>query len=313
MLWLTLAIAVAWRSGDPWAFANGLNQAMILCQAVIVAVAACGMTLIIVAGGIDLAAGSLIALTGVIAAQVLAAGGGVGLALLAALTAGAGAGALTGLLTGWLRLPAFIVTLGMLGMLRGAAKRAAGDRSSQVLYEHAWLDRLMLPSNFQPGDPCWHIPLAVAPGVWIALAVIAVTWVLMARSVFGRHLYLLGSNPAAARLCGVPVLGLTVAVYAVGGLYLGLAGVLETARLGLGDATTAQGRELDIIAAVVIGGTALSGGRGSVLGSAIGALMMVTLRNGITMLGARDWLQDVIIGAVIVAAAAVDRFRGGAK
>ena len=307
-LWVGFGLA-AWAMApaglDPWGFFGWRNQSLILAQSAIVIVAACGMTLIIVAGGIDLAVGSVLALSSVAAALTLHSGAPLGVAVLAALGTGLLCGAISGGLIASLRLAPFIVTLGMLGMARGAAKGLANQQT--VNFDHPWLGDLMIASNYSVGvDPWWQAPLIVAPGVWIAAVLVGVTAFLMVRTVFGRNVYAIGSNPAAARLCGIAVAWHQVAIYAWGGLCVGLAGFLETANLGQGDPSTAAGRELDVIAAVVIGGASLSGGTGTILGATIGALMMTVLRNGSQQLGWPTWVQEIIIGAVIVIAVAID-------
>jgi ribose transport system permease protein len=315
LLWLGFGLA-AWAAApvgmDPWNFFSWRNQSLILAQSAIVVIAACGMTLIIVAGGIDLAVGSVLALASVAAALVLHHGHGVALATVAAMGTGLLCGAISGGLVAGLRLAPFIVTLGMLGIARGAAKGLADQQT--VNFDHPWLGDLMVASAYVPQtDAWWKAPLLVAPGVWIALGLVGVTAFLMARTVFGRNAYAIGSNPAAARLCGINVGLHQVLIYAWGGMCVGLAGLLETANLGQGDPSTAGGRELDVIAAVVIGGASLSGGTGTVIGAAIGALMMTILRNGSQQLGWPSWVQEIIIGAVIVIAVAIDRWRSAKR
>ncbi len=172
----------------------------------------------------------------------------------------------------------------------------------------SWIDHLMQPVP-NVADPTWVHALVVAPGVWIAVLVTGATWVLMARTVFGRQVYVIGSNEAAARLGGVPVRRTKIVLYVVGGAAVGLAGLLELAKLHQGDPTTAGGRELDVIAAVVIGGASLAGGTGTVIGTVIGTLIMGVLRNGSQQLGWPTWAQEITIGVVIVVAVAVDRLR----
>lgn len=291
---------------DPWTFFSGRNQGLMLAQSAIVAIAACGMTAIIVTGGIDLSVGSSIALTGVVGGLVLAAGGDPLLAIAAAALCGAALGLVNGALVAWAGLMPFIVTLGTLGVARGLAKWLADNQTVNV--PSTWLDRLMQP--FPTADDPWLLRvLPVAPGVLVAAAVALVAGFLLARSVPGRHCYAIGSNPAAARLCGIRV-GLTlVAVYAAAGALFGLAGALELSKLHQGDPTTAAGRELDVIAAVVIGGASLAGGTGTVWGAVVGALIMAVLRNGSQQLDWPTYVQEILIGAVIVGAVALDRWR----
>ncbi len=317
-LWLGFAVAIALgdpESPRPWDFLSYRTTATILVQTATVAVAACGMTLVIAIGGIDLAVGSVLALACVVMALGLGQGWHPALAGLLALGAGAACGLVSGGLVAGARLMPFIVTLGMLGAARGAAKLDAGSQS--VTYDNAafpWFESLMTPVAM-PGEASLlgslaHDPLrVVAPGVWVAVAMVAATTVVLRWTVFGRHALALGSNPAAARLCGVRCRMLTVAVYVLCGATAAMAGILETARIHVGDPTTAPGRELDVIAAVVIGGASLSGGRGSAIGAAIGALMMTVLRTGAQRMGWDPAWQEVIIGAVIGAAIALDRMR----
>jgi ribose transport system permease protein len=152
---------------------------------------------------------------------------------------------------------------------------------------------------------------AMPPGVWVAVGLAVATSIMLRRTVFGRHVFALGSNEAAARLCGVPTRRLKVLVYVVAGCLFGVAGLFQLSRLRQGDPTVAIGLELDIIAAVIIGGASLNGGVGSVLGSMIGALIMAVLRNGSQQMGWPTYFQEIIIGLVIVVAVFLDRLRQG--
>jgi ribose transport system permease protein len=159
-----------------------------------------------------------------------------------------------------------------------------------------------------------HSPETLFPlphGVWIMLVLAAVTAVVLRQSVFGRHVVAVGSNESTARLCGVRVRSVKVAVYALAGFFFGVAGVMQLSRLTQGDPTVAVGLELDIIAAVVIGGASLSGGSGSILGAIVGALLMALLRNGTSQLGWANYVQEIIIGSVIVLAVGLDKWRQG--
>lgn len=281
-------------------FLRFANFKSVATQSVIVALGALGMTLIIISGGIDLSAASNIALSSVIAAFAVNAG----LPPLAAVLLGVLTGGLIGLANGALvtrlRLVPFIVTMGMMGIARGAAKWIAGNQKIDA--PMTWINELMAKSP----RPSW---LLLAPGVWLVIVLALVMAVLLRSTVFGRHVFAVGSNESAARLCGIRTDRVKVLVYTLSGLFCGLSGVMEFSRLTVGDPTVAVGLELDIIAAVVIGGGSLSGGEGSILGTMVGVLIMSFLRNGCTMMGWPNYIQEIIIGAIIVVAVAVDRLR----
>jgi ribose transport system permease protein len=293
-------IAFTILTGAPERYLSSFNLRIVLSQSVIVAVGAIGMTMIVVAGGIDLSVGAAIALTGVITAVGLQAGWLPSLAVLAAVVAGGAVGMLNGLAITRLRVIPFIVTLGMLGVARGVAKWLAHEQT--VNAPPTWVNNLLVTFP----TPSW---LVLPVGVWITIALAIAAAVVLSRTVFGRRIFALGSNEAAARACGVDTDRLTVATYATAGLLFGLAGVLQMSRLRQGDPTVANGAELDIIAAVVIGGGSLRGGEGSILGSLVGALIMAFLRNGCQQAGWPNYLQEIIIGVIIVAAVALDRVR----
>ena len=281
-------------------FLTGANFKVIFTQTVIVAVGALGMTIIIISGGIDLSVGSVIALTSVVSATMLLNNVAPILAAFAAILAGGLVGAINGAMIAGFRMMPFIVTLGMMGIARGAAKWLA---KSQVLNAPtSFIDTLMASNN-----PDHFLPLP--PGVWIALGLACVMSVVMRRTVFGRYIFALGSNEAAARLCGIRVQLQKVIIYSLAGLFFGLAGLFQMSRLSEGDPTVAIGLELDIIAAVVIGGASLNGGAGSILGSMIGALIMAVLRNGSNQMGLPTYMQEILIGVIIILAVGLDKLR----
>jgi ribose transport system permease protein len=287
-------------TGSPARYLSGANLRVVLAQTVIVAIGALGMTMIIVSGGIDLSVGAVIALTSVVTALTLHDGWTPIAALLAGVVAGGIVGVVNGVAITALRVVPFIATLGMLGIARGVAKYVAGEQT--VNPPATWVNELAV--TFPSRD--WML---FAPGVWIAIILAAMMALVLRNTVFGRHVFALGSNEAAARACGINTGALKVRIYALAGLFFGLAGVMQMSRLRQGDPTVAVGVELDVIAAVVIGGASLSGGEGSIAGAMIGALVMAFLRNGSQQMGWPNYVQEIIIGVVIVLAVAADRWR----
>jgi len=279
------------------------NFKTIFTQTVIVAIGALGMTLIIVSGGIDLSVGSSIALTSVVGAMLIQRGWGTASSVAAMIMAGGAIGLINGAAIAGLRMTPFIITLGTLGVARGTAKWLADNQT--VNYDASPINGWMTTA-----DPFSY---ALPAGVWVTVGLAAATALVLRNTVFGRHVFALGSNEATARLCGVPTTRLKVLIYAVAGCFFGLAGLFQLARLRQGDPTVAVGLELDIIAAVIIGGASLSGGVGTVLGSMIGALIMAVLRNGSQQMGWPTYFQEIIIGLVIIVAVFVDRLRQGRR
>lgn len=285
-------------------FLRPANLKSVAAQSVIVALGALGMTLIIASGGIDLSAASTLAFSSVITAHAVNSGASPPTAVVLGVLAGGLVGGLNGLLVTKLRLVPFIVTLGTMGVARGAAKWISGNQKIDAPL--TWVNELMAKSP----RPSW---LLLAPGVWLVIVLALLMAAVLRYTVFGRHVFAIGSNEQAARLCGVRTDRVKAAVYVIGGLFAGLAGVMEFARLTVGDPTVAVGLELDIIAAVVIGGASLSGGEGSILGSMVGVLIMAFLRNGCTMMGWPNFIQEIIIGVIIIAAVTLDRLRHRAR
>jgi ribose transport system permease protein len=277
------------------------NFKIIFTQTVIVAIGALGMTMIIVSGGIDLSVGSIIAFTSVVGALLIQHGWGPAPVLVAVVVAGGFIGLLNGAAIAGLRMTPFIITLGTLGVARGSAKWLADNQT--VNYDTSPINGWMTTA-----DPFSH---ALPAGVWVALVLAGLTALLLRHTVFGRHVFALGSNEATARLCGIATTRLKVVIYALAGCFFGLAGLFQLSRLRQGDPTVAVGLELDIIASVIIGGASLNGGVGTVLGSMIGALIMAVLRNGSQQMGWPTYFQEIIIGLVIIVAVFLDRLRQG--
>lgn len=285
----------------PGKFATGDNAEIMLLQTAVVGTGALGMTMVIISGGIDLSVGSMVALTTVVIALLLNHGVPPLLAALGGVGAGVICGALIGTLITRLKLAPFIVTLGMWGALRGAAKGLASEQ--MVVAPSSWLNRLL--TVLRPEQRWMLVPV----GVWLMLVLAAAVFAFLRYTRVGRHVFAVGSNELAARLCGVPVERTKLIVYAIGSGFAALAGVLQFSYLTVGDPTTAAGMELDIIAAVVIGGASLAGGEGSVAGSLIGALIMTVVANGCTKLELPNWVQEIVTGGIIIVAVTLDRLR----
>jgi len=285
----------------PGKFATASNLQLMLLQTAVVGTAALGMTMVIISGGIDLSVGSVIALTTVIVALLLNSGASPLVAAMGGVLVGMICGSMIGLLITRLRLAPFIVTLGMWGALRGAAKGLAGEQ--MIVTPGTWLTKLL---NTLTDEQSWML---LPPGVWLMLFLAVIVGIMLKYTRQGRHIFAVGSNEVAARICGVSVERTKLMVYVLGSGFAALAGILQYSYLTVGDPTTASGMELDIIAAVVIGGGSLAGGEGTIMGSLVGALIMTTVANGCTKMELPNWVQEIVAGAIIVIAVSLDRFR----
>jgi ribose transport system permease protein len=281
-------------------FFNGANLELIARQTAIVCTAALGMTMVIVAGGIDLSVGSIVALTTVVIALSLRSSVDPLMSAGLGITAAAACGLLNGLLITGLRVIPFIVTLGMMILIRGAAKGLADERRIEA--PATWLNELL--RTLDPGSG-----VLVPSGIWIVALLALITAGTLGYTRFGRHLFSIGSNERTARLCGVAVERTKIAVYTAAAALAGVAGVLQFSRLSVGDPTIAMSLELDVIAAVIIGGGSLSGGRGSVVGTVLGACTMAVIQTGCTQRGLPNWVQQIVTGSIIILAVALDRWR----
>lgn len=287
---LTLCLALAVMS--PY-FLTVANLLTVLEQTSINAIIAVGMTLVIISGGIDLSVGSILALGGIVLAGLLRAEVPVGIAVALALAAGALCGLINGLLITVGRLPPFIATLGMMSVARGAALVFTEGRPISGFTNGF---RVLATGQFA------HIP---APAL-IMLGVYGAAHFLLTRTKFGLYAYAIGGNEQATHLSGVRVTFHKTAIYVFSGLTSALAAVVLTARLNSAQPIAGIAYELDAIAATVIGGTSLMGGQGNLVGTLIGALIMGVLKNGLNLLGVSSFLQQILIGAVIIAAVLVD-------
>src|SRR6478735_4198523 len=267
-------------------FLTGNNLANLARQVSIFGILAIGQLFVILTGGI--------ALSGAITAQLLVGGFPIPLAMLIGIAVGAVLGIINGQLVTRFKLPPFIATLGMLGIARGVVLVITDANTIQGL-----------PDSFQKiaNGTVVGIPNLLI----IFLVITAVAWFMLSRTVFGRYVYSVGSNPEAARLAGVPVALVTASVYAISGLLAGVGGVLLTSRLGAGIPTAGTGFELQAIAACVIGGASLSGARGSAIGAACGAVIIGVLNNGGNLLAINSFYLQIAIGVLILVAVGFDQ------
>jgi len=263
-------------------------------QSVVLGICALGMTLIIVTGGIDLSTGSLVALTTVVLAKMLKDGSSPVVAVACAVGVATAVGAFVGVCVGRFRLMPFVVTLGTMAVLRGSAIGLASEQ--KIDCDPHGLDHVLEAS-------------LSSPGIWIALGLATVVSLVLGYTRFGRHVFAVGSNEAAARLCGIDSGRVKILVYALSSLLVGIAGIMEFSTLTVGDPTDSVGLELDVIAAVVIGGAPLAGGEGSILGSVFGALLIIVIRTGAVHMGMPSWVQYIVTGVIIFVAVAVDSAR----
>ncbi len=309
LLILGVFAAGLWERGQLLNFLSWANFQGLLYQSAVPLVVALGMLLVIISGGIDLSVGSVAALVTVVTMltfnDLRERTGSAELAGLAAVAAGVGVGTLCGLVNGLsvtvLRVSPFVATLGMFGMARGVG---------------VWLaDRKTVP--FQGDRPEWVRTLAtVGPkatllnvGVWSALLLCVLTALLLRRTVFGRHVYAVGSNEATARLCGVAVERTKVLIYTLAGLLTGWAGILLFAQVNSGNADSGVNLELNVIAAVVVGGASLAGGRGGVGGTLFGVLALGALERAVSFLQAAVEVKLVLIGGIVVLSTALGQWQ----
>jgi ribose transport system permease protein len=293
---LTLVGLFAFLSLASPHFLSQTNLSSVVRQTAVINTMALGMTMIIIAGGIDLSVGSILAMGGLLGTMSMERGAPIPAGVLAGIAAGMFWGFLNGFLTTRLRINPFIVTLGTLGIVRGLALIISGG-----------LPVHRIPSGFAylGEGSLLGFPFVL----WLLAACAALVHVILEHTRLGRYAFAIGSNPEAAIYAGVNVNLVTTAVYTIAGMLTGLAGMIEASRLMTGQPTAGQGYELQAIAAVVIGGGSLRGGEGTVIGTLIGAFIMGLLANGSDLLGITPYVQQAIIGAVIIAAVALDELR----
>ncbi|MCZ4102977.1 ABC transporter permease [Streptomyces sp. So13.3] len=283
-------------------FATSDNITHIATEITLNTMLAVGMTFVILVGGIDLSVGSVMALSAVVSGDVLTAGGlstsaAVLLAVLVSALVGMGCGLVNGLVSERWRVPSFIVTLGMLNVARGAALQYT---DAKTLYD--------FPESFNRFGT--STLLGIPTLFWISLLMVAVGHLVLTRTVFGRLVFAIGSNEEAVRLSGHRTGVVKVAAFVIAGFTVGIAAVTYMARLNIASPILGSGYELNAIAAVVIGGASLSGGKGSMVGTLLGACLLGVLTNGLLLMGVSDFQRQMITGAVIMVAVVVDHYRG---
>ena len=301
----------------PTFFTRG-NLVNVINQNAVIAIIAIGMTLVIITAGIDLSVGSLLALCGVttaVAVQQMAGGTEAGtVGLLGACLVGTGVCTLCGVFNGvmvtWFRVPAFVVTLAMMMIARGLALMVAVD-----------YQRVLLGGGTKGTPEAVKIEaasfgwlgggetLGIPNPILLMLVLYVLAHIVMTRTSVGRYIYAVGGNPEAARLSGVPVFGVLILVYAICGAMAGLAGIVDASRFEGGRPNAGEMYELQVIAAVVVGGTSLAGGEGRIFGTLVGAMIIAVIKNGLNMAGVASYEQKVVFGALILAAVLLDGFK----
>lgn len=281
------------------------NLRNILTQITINTIISVGMTFVILIGGIDLSVGSVLALCGVVAGTVLVSKMPVWEAIALCILTSLGIGMLCGFLNGWIterwKIPSFITTLGMMNIARGAALQFS---KAKTIY------------NFPPSfDDFGSVQVvSIIPIIFIiALAIVFLGRFILRRTVFGRLVYCIGNNEEAVRLSGHNTSTYRIIAFVISGLTVGIASIIYMARLTVADAIVGTGFELNAIAAVIIGGTSFSGGKGSLVGTFLGACLMGVLNNGLLLMGVSDFIRQMITGVVIVVAVIVDSYRAKAS
>jgi fructose transport system permease protein len=279
-------------------FLTGPNFSLILQQAAVIGAIAIGQTLIILTAGIDLSCGMAMALASIVLTKLAVASGiNPYLAIACGLLVGVLIGFVNGTLVTRVRLPSFIVTLGTMNIVFALTQIYSGAQTVTDLPEAL----TALGNTFQLGDT------SVTYGTVLMLALYLLTWLFLRDTAPGRHIYAVGNNREAARLTGIPTHRVLLGVYMLAGLFYGIAAILSVARMGVGDPQSGQTENLDSITAVVLGGTSLFGGRGTIIGTLIGVLIVGVFRNGLTLMGVPSVYQILVTGVLVILAVATDQ------
>ncbi|HEY4087434.1 MAG TPA: ABC transporter permease [Bryobacteraceae bacterium] len=290
-----IALFIGLTIASPYFLTVG-NLSAVIRQTAVIIIMAVGMTVVMVSGGIDLSVGSMVGLTGVCGTMLIAAHFPTWLAVLGAIAVGALCGIFNGAAVVVLRIPPFIATLGTLGAFRGLVLLITGG-----------IPIADLPHEF--GSLANGYILQIPVPLFFVLGVGVLVYLILKYTRLGRYSYAIGSNMEAARCAGIRIGLYTILIYALNGALTGLSGMIESARLVTGQPTAGTGYELNVIAAVVIGGGSLNGGQGTVIGTIIGAMIMGLLNNGCNLLGISPFMQQIIIGSVIILAVSFDEYQ----
>ncbi len=302
---VALLLACVFFATQSERFLTSQNFALILQQVMVVGVIAIGQTLIILTAGIDLSCGMIMALGGIVMTKVAA---DYGLSVPVAIACGIGVTTLFGLINGLLvtkvKLPPFIVTLGTLNIAFAITQLYSNSQTITDIPD----GMLWLGNTFRIGDT------AIVWGAILMLFLYLVVWIALRETAPGRHVYAVGNNPEATRLTGIATDKVLLGVYVMAGVFYGIASLLSVARTGAGDPNAGQTENLDAITAVVLGGTSLFGGRGIILGTLVGALIVGVFRNGLTLMGVSSVYQILVTGILVILAVATDQLsRKGAR
>jgi fructose transport system permease protein len=296
--WLALLLACSFFATQTDRFLTGENLSLVLQQVMVVGVLAIGQTLIILTAGIDLSCGMVMALGGIVMTKFSAdLGMHPALAMLCGIAITCLFGLLNGLLVTKVKLPAFIVTLGTMNIAFAITQ----------IYSEAQTVNDLPPLLTALGQTFSIGSTEVAWGTCLMIVLYAMVWRALGDTAPGRHVYAVGNNAEAARLSGISVDKVLIGVYVLAGFFYGLAAVLSVARTGVGDPQAGQTENLDAITAVVLGGTSLFGGRGILLGSLVGAIIVGVFRNGLTLMGVASVYQTLITGILVILAVTADQ------
>lgn len=302
--WIALATACLFFATQSDRFLTGENLSLVVQQVMVVGVLAIGQTLIILTAGIDLSCGMVMALGSMVVTKLAVENGlPPALAMLAGVAVTCLFGLLNGLLITRAKLPSFIVTLGTMNIAFAVTQLYSKSQTVSNLPDSL----TAIGNTFTLGGT------EISVGTVLMLALYLVAWRFLADTAPGRHLYAVGNNPEAARLTGISVERVLLGVYVMAGFFYGIAALLSIARTGVGDPQAGQTENLDAITAVVLGGTSLFGGRGIILGSLVGAIIVGVFRNGLTLMGVASVVQTLITGILVILAVATDQMsrKGG--